>query len=380
MIEATRDAVRPRDDAENRRVLLRLSGIVALGYGLGASMQSAYIYSRYVPDWSGVSVWSRILANLVAVVVLVAVLWALRVYRWPTRPRLLVGVLVSSGIAAVCRVEAQMLLGVYDEPDGLTIETELVAGLVIAGISAGIGAWGLVSRGGGGAGRGRAARGGGEVEHLLEALEAEEVRVRREVAEGLHGTLQGKLVVVDAHLTDVIARLRDGGGPHDDVAALEWVQHELDVVRELDVRQMSRLLYPERLELGLVPAVRALVGRLPMTIASKLVVAPQVREVDDPELGSLTTAQRLLAVRVVEEGVTNALKFGPPSKIVVELDVVNGELVVAVENDGQPLDPTHADPDGGTARLASRLHLVRGTVTLEPLRPKGVRLEARLPL
>ena len=87
MIEATRDAVRPRDDAENRRVLLRLSGIVALGYGLGASMQSAYIYSRYVPDWSGVSVWSRILANLVAVVVLVAVLWALRVYRWPTRPR-----------------------------------------------------------------------------------------------------------------------------------------------------------------------------------------------------------------------------------------------------------------------------------------------------
>ena len=94
----------------------------------------------------------------------------------------------------------------------------------------------------------------------------------------------------------------------------------------------------------------------------------------------MTIAERLLAVRVVEEGVTNALKNGPPSRIVVELDVVDGALIVAVENDGPTPDPAQGDEDGGTARLASRLHLVRGTVALTPLRPRGARLQARLPL
>lgn len=380
MSDVTREVVRPGDDAQNRRLLLRLTGIVALGYGLGASMQAAYVYSRYVPDWAQVSVWSRIAANVAAVVVLLVVLASLRVYRWPTAPQLFAGAVVASTIAAVCRVFVQLALGVYDEPDGLTIEAEFSAGLIIAGISSGIGMWGLLSRRRVRAELRRAEREAVEVEHVLEALEAEEVRVRREVAEGLHGTLQGKLVVVNAHLVEVIDRIRARGDHPDEVASLEWVRRELDVVRELDVRQMSRLLYPERLELGVVPAVRALVGRLPMTIATKIVVAPPVREIDDPERGSLTTAQRLLAVRVVEEGVTNALKFGPASRIVVELDVVDGALVVSVENDGQPLDPSHADPDGGTARLASRLHLVGGTVTLAPLRPRGARLEARLPV
>lgn len=380
MGESERELVRPGDDTQNRRVLLRLTGVVALGYGTGASVQSAFIFTRYVPGWDGVSLWARVVANLVAVLVLVGVLWSLRVHRWTTPVRLGAGILLAAVAAAVSRVQAQVMLGVYRDPDGVTIETELVTGLVLAGISAGIGVWGLVSRRRVRADLRRAEREAVEVEHLLEALEAEEVRVRREVAEGLHGTLQGKLVVVDAHLGQVVDRMRGRQDAAEDVATLEWVQRELEVVRELDVRQMSRLLYPERLELGLVPAVRALVGRLPRTIASKLVVAPEVRRIDDPELGSLTTAQRLLAIRVVEEGVTNALKAGPPSLVVVELTVQDDALVVAVENDGPPLGAQHDDPDGGTARLASRLHLVRGTVSLTPLRPSGVRLQARLPL
>ncbi|UJP40951.1 sensor histidine kinase [Cellulomonas palmilytica] len=378
MAEAT--PTRRGDVAADRRVLLRLTGVVALGYGLGASVQAAYVYSNLIPAWRDVSVWSRVGANVLAVVLLVGALWAMGVHRWVSRVRILGGLLLASVVAAGGRTAAQELLSVYTNPERATIEAEFLAGMVLAFASGCIGVWGLLARRRSRAHLRRAEREALEVEHVLEALEAEEVRVRREVAEGLHGSLQGKLVVVNAHLDEVLGRIEGSADP-DDVATLRRVRDELDVVRELDVRQMSRLLYPERLELGLVPAVRALLGRLPTAIATRLTVSPEVRTVDDPVQGTLSTAQRLLAVRVVEEGVTNALKNGPAATIVVVLDVVDRELVVAVENDGPAPDPARgSDPDGGTARLASRLHLVRGTVRLEALRPRGARLEARLPL
>ena len=99
--------------------------------------------------------------------------------------------------------------------------------------------------------------------------------MRRAVAEGLHGTLQSKLILVDARLAEVLARA--DGLDAADAESLGWVREELADAREIDVRQMSRLLYPDRLELGLVPALRALLGRLPASIATRLTVSDAVR-------------------------------------------------------------------------------------------------------
>ena len=218
------------------------------------------------------------------------------------------------------------------------------------------------------------------VEVALKALEQEEIRVRRAVAEGLHGTLQSKLVLVDARLADVLARSEAHGLDDDDVESLTWVRNELDEAREIDVREMSRLLYPDRLELGLVPALRALLGRIPSSIATRLVVSDAVRAIDDPTASALTVSERLLAVRVVEEGLTNALKHGPASSLVVVLDVTDGVLHVSVENDGELYDPTVAGAASGTARLETRLSLVGGRLQLSAGREKGARLDAWLPL
>ncbi|WP_307858050.1 sensor histidine kinase [Cellulomonas fulva] len=364
----------------DRVTLLRATAIVALGYGFGASLQSTFIYSRYVPEWAHVSVWSRLGANALGVGVLVGMLWALRVHARRSSWAVVAGLVVASAVCAVGRHAAQLALGVYTDPDVATRDSELAGGFVVALISAGIGMWALLSRRRMRSAARRAERGTVHVELAVQALEDEEIRVRRAVAEGLHGTLQGKLVLVDAELDAVVRRMSLQRDRAADVAALRRVQEELTVVRELDVRQMSRLLYPDRLELGLVPAVRAMLSRVPSTIATRLAVTPAVREVDDPELGSLTVAQRLLAVRVVEEGITNALKYGPATTIVVDLDLCDGVLVVGVENDGPTYDPATAAPLGGTARLAERIGLAHGAVELRPRDPRGARLEARLPL
>jgi len=289
-------------------------------------------------------------------------------------------VVLAAGVGASARFGTQVLLGIYTEPSNSVRDAELFSGFLMGTISGLIGMWAMVSRR---AMRTRvhaAARDAVHVEVAVKALEQEEIRVRRAVAEGLHGTLQSKLVLVDARLASLLGRHDADALDEESRSTVEWIRAELDEARETDVREMSRLLYPDRLELGLVPALRALLGRIPASIATQLVVSDAVRTLDDPATGSLTVSERLLVVRVVEEGITNALKHGPAASVRVVLEVADGLLHVGVENDGELYDPATAGAASGTARLDTRLSLVGGRLELRPGNGKGARLDAWLPL
>ncbi|MFS0703701.1 sensor histidine kinase [Cellulomonas sp. 179-A 9B4 NHS] len=371
-------STRRADDAADRRVLVRASGLVALGYGVGASFQTTYIYASVVPGWTDVALWQRLLANALAVAVLVVALGALRVHRAPTGWGVALRTLVAAVVMAVARTTAQVAVGVYGPDEGASLRAELVAAAVTGAVSAGIGVWVMLDRRSARRRAREAERAAVGVELAVRALEAEEIRVRRQVAEGLHGTLQQRLVLVDARLADVEGRWR--GSDPCLVDELVWVRGQLAEIRDDDVRQMSRLLYPDRLELGLVPAVRALLGRLPATIATSLRASDAVRTLDDPTRSDVTVAERLLALRVVEEAVTNALKNGPASRVDVRLDLDGGVLVIVVSNDGAPYAPRAVDPASGTSRLADRLAIVGGRLRVGPGPEVGARVEARLPL
>ncbi|WP_235518555.1 sensor histidine kinase [Cellulomonas sp. Leaf334] len=371
-------AQRRRDSRQDQITLLRGSAIIALGYGLGAALQSTYVYANLVPAWQMVPLGSRLAANGIAVAVLIAVLAAVRAHRarrWWSR---ILVVLVAAAAAGFARYVAQLAFGVYDEPTEATRDAEVLSGFLLGVVSAGIGMWALSTRQIARVRTRAATRDAVHVELAVKALEQEEIRVRRAVAEGLHGTLQSKLILVDARLGEVLASA-DRLDPAD-ADSLAWVRRELDEARDIDVRQMSRLLYPDRLELGLVPALRALLGRLPASIATRLTVSDAVRTLDDPTGSSLTVSERLLAVRVVEEAVSNALKHGPASSVAVTLDVVQDVLHVSVRNDGALYVPETAGLPSGTARLQTRLSLVGGRLSLTPGSEKGAHLEAWLPL
>ena len=56
-----------RDSRQDQITLLRGSAIIALGYGVGAALQSTYVYANLVPEWESVSLGSRLAANGTAV-------------------------------------------------------------------------------------------------------------------------------------------------------------------------------------------------------------------------------------------------------------------------------------------------------------------------
>lgn len=364
----------------DRTTLLRGTAGIALGYGIGAALQATYVYSVYVTSWTIAPVWSRIGANVVGVAVLVGTLAATQAYRARTFAWMAGAVVLAAVVAAAARFGAQILLGIYDAPNQSVRDAELFSGFLMGTISGLIGMWAMVSRR---AMRTRILAGARDAVHVevaVRALEQEEIRVRRAVAEGLHGTLQSKLVLVDARLASLLGRHDEDALDEESRSTVEWIRAELDEARETDVREMSRLLYPDRLELGLVPALRALLGRIPASIATQLVVSDAIRALDDPAAGTLSVSERLLVVRVVEEGITNSLKHGPAASVRVVVDADDGVLHVGIENDGELYDPASAGAASGTARLDTRLSLVGGRLELGPGTDRGARLDAWLPL
>src|SRR5690606_6132502 len=86
----------------------------------------------------------------------------------------------------------------------------------------------------------------------LEALASEELRVRRDVAESLHGTVQNRLLIAGIALETIMARNRDEYVE----AELSKLKNDLADIRERDVRQMSHLLYPAGVNVGAAHGIR----------------------------------------------------------------------------------------------------------------------------
>jgi len=222
-------------------------------------------------------------------------------------------------------------------------------------------------------------------------LETEEVRVRRSIAEGLHGSLQQRLVIQSVRLDIMIERATALGVEDEILDDMRTLREEIDQIRENDVREMSRMLYPESIEIGMVPAIRALLRRLPPGIGTQLEVSDAVRDIDDPTRSIMSQAQRLLAVRFVEESVTNGLRHGRAGAFTVSVDVVDGTLVIEATNNGSAMEQSAVEAGSGLRRLRERFQLAGGEVEAIPAgitladgdvvgAEHGVRLRAQLPI
>ncbi|CAH0259678.1 hypothetical protein SRABI02_03383 [Plantibacter cousiniae] len=365
------------------RAFITASGAMAAVFGLAVSFQSVYIYTWVAPGGTRGMLAERVTANLVslsaAILVLALLLWS----RWgPSlhewwRPKVLAGVLLVAMLTGLLRSGLQLLLGVYRDPSLQTVLVEAGTTTLALAVCATFG-FSLS------AARRRAReeeRAHADQRHradlALQSLQGEELRVKREVAEGLHGTLQQRLVLISAQLASVTTALEQGGPDigSDAARTLRSLGEELRTVRERDVRELSRLLSPPLLEVGIAPSIRAILQRLPPSITTSLDVSPEFRLLDDPIDNVFTTAERAVVVRTLEEGVTNALTHGAADRLVVDLRVSSpaterrGTMAGAVElrvvDNGSGLRDD-AEPSGGLLQLDRRAGAFGGSLRVGP--------------
>jgi len=382
-------------DARDRRVLLLGLALVMAAYGLGAALQTSIIFSGIPASaraiWGeGANFGTRMLANGSAVAVAVVLATVLALHRRRGGKLVLVTAVIAVA-AAVVRMGVQLLLVIYEEfsVDTSVADTFVGVAVTIVGITIGT----IVMRA---QRRARVEERGALLQSLraseaLDALQSEELRVRREVAEGLHGTVQQQLVLVRIRLDSIIARLRradaetqaDHGVQHPEaeqlIGELDALVGIVEVLRERGVRELSQLLYPAGTDLGLAQAARMMLRSLPPSIATRVDIGDAVLEADDPSGPGLGIEKRILLLRVLEEAVSNALRHGRASTLALRIAVEQGELRLALDDDGTGL-PEGEPSLHGLALLRTRLIAIGASIELGGSPLGGARVLATLPL
>lgn len=119
--------------------------------------------------------------------------------------------------------------------------------------------------------------------------------------------------------------------------------------------------------------------RLPALVAGVRAAGLAVDVVEAGERRTLPTAADHCAFRVLQEGLTNALRHAPSSKVRVRLDYGEARLSVGVDS----LGARHTSAYGGTGRglagLRERVLALGGTFDAENTDVGGFRLHATLP-
>ncbi|MFI6479356.1 sensor histidine kinase [Nonomuraea sp. NPDC050663] len=129
-------------------------------------------------------------------------------------------------------------------------------------------------------------------------------------------------------------------------------------------------------ELFSLRTLPALIARVEDTTGTTVRLDDRV----DPEVVLPPEVGRL-AYRVIQESLTNAVKYAPGAPVTVSLDGTAERLTVAVVND-RPSRAPIALPSGqrGLTHLADRVERLRGSLTARPDAHGGFAVAARFPL
>jgi PAS domain S-box-containing protein len=151
-----------------------------------------------------------------------------------------------------------------------------------------------------------------ELERSRELIIEAEERLRRDIAEQLHGGVQTKLLLAWYQLVDCQRVLETDPGRA--AALLQGLGEDIDIIRERDVRQVSHRLHPSVIQVGLQPALEMLAEGYEGRMAVELRVDERLAALDDPLANCLPEAVRLSVYRVVEEALANAQRHGRASR------------------------------------------------------------------
>lgn len=200
-----------------------------------------------------------------------------------------------------------------------------------------------------------------ELEAQVEALRASRRRlvhaeqsVRRQLERDLHDGVQQQLVALLSRL-GALEVLVDPASPAAEFTALARAQAEASLT---ELRELIRGIHPPVLaDRGLVPAVRARAGLLPLPVTVSA----------DDEHARYAAEVEAAAYYVVSEALTNVLKHAAASSATVGVARTGEGLLITVADDGVGLGLGIGSGDGsGLAGLRDRVEALGGRFAVGP--------------
>jgi signal transduction histidine kinase len=194
----------------------------------------------------------------------------------------------------------------------------------------------------------------GQLGRIVEAGRLERQRLERD----LHDGAQQRLVTLQLELTMIAAQLTDPAAQE----RLSRVRGEISASLG-ELRDLARGIYPAVLTgHGLPVALESLAARAPVPVDLRM-----------SDIDRLPEAVEVAAYYVVSECLANIGKHAQATTATVEVDVVDGELVVVVTDDGVGGAPA-------LRKLADRVEALGGRLDVWSPPGGGTRVETRTPV
>ncbi|WP_198661578.1 PAS domain-containing sensor histidine kinase [Exiguobacterium flavidum] len=198
------------------------------------------------------------------------------------------------------------------------------------------------------------------VRQLIAAREDEHKRLARELHDGVGQSLFGISLALDA--------LRKTSADEKTTRYLDQVTDELKRVMT-DLRLYSKQLRPLELDqFGLMTALENL-------LANFRKQRPSIRFIlEAEEIERSDGAQEINLYRIVQEAVTNSLKYAQPEQIIVTLSESDGRLLLTIEDDGIGFDVNRHENGLGIQHMMERAKSIGGVLSLDSRRGQGTRI------
>jgi len=202
---------------------------------------------------------------------------------------------------------------------------------------------------------------------LARAIEVQE-KERREIAQDLHDEIGPFLFAIRAGVGAL--RRKEGNAALDEDCA--EIDAQVASLQQVNRRILARLRPAALEEVGLAGALGALARGWRETHQQPAIF------VDVADL-PLSEELVLVAYRIVQEGLTNALRHAGAEHVSIRVSSQSpGELRVRVEDDGCGFTKGWR-PGLGLRGMSERIAAFGGRLTLANAAPSGVVLEARIP-
>ena len=212
--------------------------------------------------------------------------------------------------------------------------------------------------------------------HLIEAREEERTRISRELHDEM-GQLSTSTIIA-------LSNLEEMDPIKDNLSTRDEVEEIIEMVENLDekVRNLAVGLRPPALEeLGLVSTLKADLNDINHRdgIQTKL-------EVDEDVESLLEDEEKVHIYRVIQEGLTNAIRHGNPTRLHVKLTRGEDSILLQVEDDGVGFDPDALVSNGksqerlGLIGLRERIYALSGNLEINSSPESGTTISAEVPI
>jgi signal transduction histidine kinase len=205
-------------------------------------------------------------------------------------------------------------------------------------------------------------------EAIIKGQEEERGRLAKDLHDGLGGLLSGvkysltnmkSTVVIDADSAMVFER------------SLDMLDHSI-----AELRRVAHNMMPEVLvRFGLAEAIKSYCDSVHQS---------GIVEVNFQEVGPVKrfkSNKEIMVYRIIQELLNNAAKHAQATRVLVQLDGVDNELIVTVEDNGQGFDASHQENKGsGLTSIQSRMDYLQGVMDIKSDPGHGTSFQLTVPI